>query len=315
MVGSALVKLLVDSNTAVRILHRESSRLDLLGPYADAVEQCVGDIMDPVSIGPAMKGVSAVFHTAAVVGFDMKGSDDPYLANYDGTANVLNAAVEHGVDRVVHTSSIAAIGRDPDSSVVVNEARKWSPSRFNSKYAISKRKAEMEVHRAIAEGLDAVMVNPSLIFGESRPGENTSAILERIKMRKIPGIPAGGTNVVDVLDVAAGHVAALEKGRTGERYILGGENLSWRFIMGTLADAFGVDLTTRQLNPRFLIPAAHAIGFASRMVGRQAVITPETARITSRFYTYDCSKAIEDLGYAFRPFKETAERLATFFDG
>ena len=313
MLGSALVRQLVDSNATVRILRRDSSRLDLLGEYAPNVEHAVGNIMDPPSLSAAMEGISVVFHTAGVVGFDLDADDDPYRPNYDGTANVLNTAIDQGVDRVVHTSSIAAIGRDIDSSIVVDETRPWTSSRYNSDYAHSKRLAEVEVHRAIAEGLDAVIVNPSLIFGESRKGENTSAIIQRVKAQKVPGIPAGGTNVVDVQDVVKGMVAALEKGKTGERYILGGENLAWRTILGTLANALAVPITSRKLNPNLLIPAAYVIRFASRLIGRKAVITPETARITSRFYTYDCRKAISELGYTFRPFSETAARLARMY--
>ncbi len=168
----------------------------------------------------------------------------------------------------------------------------------------------MEVHRGIAEGLDAVIVNPSLIFGECRLGENTSAILERVRKQKVPGIPVGGTNAVDVLDVVNGHILALEKGVCGERYVLAGNNLLWKDLLGTIADEQDVSLTTRSLNPRYFIPGAYVAEKLSRLVGRTPMITLETARMTARYFKYSSDKAAAELGYSFRPFRDTIARLS-----
>ncbi len=310
MLGSALVKLLVANGAHdVRILRRSSSRLDLLGTVSDSIEHIEGDVLEPLSLLEAVAGIDAVFHLAAVVGFGEKGKDDPYAANYVGTANVVNAMLRAGSGRLVHTSSIAALGRRENQKEPVTESSEWARSRFNSQYALSKYRAELEVRRGIAEGLDAVIVNPSLIFGEGRPDENTSMVIDRVRKGRVPGIPVGGTNVVDVFDVARGHVLALQAGITGERYILGGQNLYWRDIFRMIADELGVPLTSRVLNPQWFIPLSYVVQAGSRALFQKPVITPETARITSRFYRYDITKAKRELGYEHIPFQETIARL------
>lgn len=318
MLGSALARQLVSQNHEVRILRRKSSRLDLLEDVVHAVQHFEGDIMVPESLDEATRGIDAVFHAAATVGFSQNNSssDDPYVANHAGTANVANAILRNSPSaRMVHTSSIAALGRSPGQTEPITEDATWTRSSLNSAYAVSKHRAEMEVLRAVAEGLDAVMLNPSMIFGEGRPDENTSQVFQKVRDGKVPGIPVGGTNVVDVKDVVSGHLLALERGKTGERYTLGGENLLWSEIFATIASALGVQLTERVLNPKFLIPISHVVAAVSKVLRRKALITPETARITARFFKYDISKAQRDLGYSFRSFHETAERLASRFTG
>lgn len=317
MLGSTLVKRLLNAGEyQVSILYRTTSRLDLIHDVIDLVDRFEGDVMIPETLDEALRNVDAVFHTAATVGFTQKGSssDDPYRANYEGTANIANALLRSSPNaRLVHTSSIAALGRTVAQSEPVTEDAAWTGSKLNSAYAVSKHKAEMEIRRAIAEGLDAVMVNPSLIFGEGRPTENTGEVFAKVRDGKVPGIPVGGTNVVDVQDVAAGHILALQRGQTGERYTLGGENMLWADILSTIAGALNVNLTKRILRPGLLIPVSHVAFAISKLLRRKALITPETAMITSRYFKYDVSKARRELGYSFRPFRETAARLAEFY--
>lgn len=308
--GSVLVRQLLAEGEPVRILRRASSALDLLGDAAGRVEHAVGDVTDAGSVRTAMRGVEHVYHTAAFVGFG--GAQDAErlrAVNVGGTANVVDAALEAGVRRLALTSSQAALGRPETPAGVIDETAEWTASRLNTAYARSKHDAELEVHRGIAEGLDAVIVNPAVIFGPGRPGENTMEIVEKAR-RGLPAVPAGGTSVVDVEDVAAGHRAAMGRGETGERYFLGAENLTWEEIFGTLAEAFGKPA------PRVVLPPALALaaGAASEALGaltrRRPALTRETARVSSRFYRYDNTKARERLGVAFRPFHETARRLA-----
>lgn len=308
--GSVLVRQLLAEGEPVRILRRETSALDLLGAAADRVEHAVGDVTDPASVRAAMRGAEFVYHTAAFVGFGgAKDAELLHAVNVGGTANVVNAALEEGVRRLVLTSSQAALGRPETPVGVIDETAEWTASKLNTAYARSKHDAELEVHRGIAEGLDAVIVNPAVIFGPGRAGENTMEIVEKAR-RGIPVAPAGGTNVVDVEDVAAGHRAAMARGETGERYFLGSENLTWQEIFGTLAEAFG------KAGPRIVLPPALALlaGTASEALGAltrsRPALTRETARVSSRFYRYDNAKAREQLGVLFRPFRESAERIA-----
>jgi dihydroflavonol-4-reductase len=164
----------------------------------------------------------------------------------------------------------------------------------------------------VAEGLDAVVVNPAVIFGPGRPGEGTMQIVEQVRGGKLPlgFAPAGGTCVVDVEDVAEGHRRALALGHTGERYVLGAENLRWIELLGTLAQALGVSPPTRTLPPRLAGLAAGAAEAVALVTRTRPLLTRETARISGRFYRYSNAKAVEALGCTFRPFAETAARIA-----
>lgn len=311
LLGSTLTRRLVESGEDVRIYRRESSRMDLLGDLDGRVEHAFGDLNDRNALRDAMAGVECVYHVAGHLAFRGRADRAQLMrVNVDGTAAVVNAAIENDVRRLVHTSSMAAFGRPERPDGVLTEGSEWHRSRANSVYAHSKYLSELEIHRGIAEGLDAVIVNPALLFGVGRKGENTQRIIDGVRTESLPAIPAGGTNVVDVLDVSEGMIRAMAKGITGERYFLGSENLSWVRIIHTLADAFG------SRPPRFILtrPSAIALSYVSEgwsMITRtRPRITRENARSMSRFYHYDNRKAVEELGCSFRTFDATAERLA-----
>jgi dihydroflavonol-4-reductase len=310
-VGSEITRQLLAQGADVRILRRATSELDLLGDAAHHVEHAVGDVTAPETLAPAMDGVAHVYHSAAYLGVGgQREREKLFCINVQGTANVVNAALAAGVTRLVHTSSIAAFGRPERTDTVLDESSEWHISKQNTVYAQSKHEAELEIHRGIAEGLDAVMVNPALVFGVGRPGENTRQIAEKIREGKIPATPVGGTNVVDVLDVAAGHLLAMERGGTGERYFLGSENLLWRTLFGTLARAFDVPPPRFTLRPGVATPLATVAETVATLTRTTPLMTREMARQTARFYTYDNRKAIADLGCTFRPFEDTARRMA-----
>ncbi|MDX1439317.1 MAG: NAD-dependent epimerase/dehydratase family protein, partial [Rubricoccaceae bacterium] len=249
--GATLTHQLVEHGNNVRILRRETSKLDLLEDIVTHVDHAIGDVTDPLSLADAMEGASQVYHTAAIVGFGgRKTRQQLHETNVQGTANVANAALENDVERLVHVSSIAALGRREKEAGLIDETREWLSSKANTAYAVSKHLAEMEIHRAIAEGLDAVIANPAVVFGPGRSGENTMAIAEKLKAGKLPATPSGGTCVADVEDVANGLRLAMEHGHTDERYILGGENLTWVEILDTLADAMGTKRPKRVLSRR-----------------------------------------------------------------
>ena len=312
--GSRLVERLLRAGSRVRVLIRDPKRLQVAEGDRDALEVLVGDITDPDSVHDAVSGVRHIYHCAAFVGFEGR-TDRPLLnrVNIGGTAVVVDAALEAGVDRLVHTSSIAALGRSDGLKECLDESAEWTDSHLNTAYASSKYQAELEVHRAIAEGLDAVIVNPSLIMGPGRTGENTMKIAEGLRAGKIPAMPGGSTNVVDVEDVVTGHLAAMEKGLTGNRYLLTGENLAWTTIIQTLAGALGVPAPTRTMSLR----SALVLGGLSEMLAiltrRPPLVTRESARITGHHTCYDNAKAVRELGLAFRPFSETAARIASVF--
>ena len=310
-IGSELTRQLVARGERVRILRRAGSSLDLLGDAATHVEHAEGDVTEPPALLRAMQGVAQVYHTAGFVGFGGRRDREHLVRiNVGGTANVIDAALARGVERLVHTSSVAALGRPEHAARPLDETSEWQRSRMNTEYAHSKYLAELEVHRGVAEGLDAVMVNPTVVFGVGRAGENTRRIAERVRDRRLPAVPPGGTSVVDVRDVADGHICAMGQGRTGERYVLAGENLSWRAIVDTLAAAFGVPAPQRTLPPGPSMVAAALSEVFAAVTRTHPVITRETVRTASRFYRYDNRKAREELGATFRPFRETAAYIA-----
>ena len=315
LVGSTLARALLDEGFPVRIFRRETSDLDLLGEAAQQVEHAVGDLRDARSLLRAMEGVERVYHAAAKVSFNPRDRNALREVNVEGTGNVVNAAMRAGVDRVVHTSSMAAFGRPLRRDAAIDETTEWSVGEERSAYARSKFDSELEIHRGIAEGLDAVIVNPSLIFGTGRRGGNTRRIVDLVRSGWARAVPPGGTNVVDVRDVAAGMRRAMQQGDTGRRYFLGSENLSWTEIAGTLADAFGVRPPSRTL-PKPLISAAASVTEAVGFVTRTRPLLPQSmARTSTETFRYDNTRARQELGCTFRPFQETAFRIAADLGG
>lgn len=309
-VGSVLVRRLLAEGEAVRILRRPSSPLDLLGGAARRVEHALGDVTEADAVYAAMEGVGQVYHVAAVVAFGRGARERLRDVNVRGTAHVVDAALEAGVERLVHTSSIAALGRPERPGGLIDEDAVWTASRSNTAYAVSKHDAEREVNRGIAEGLDAVIVNPALIFGPGRPGENTMQLAERVAAQRVPLAPPGGTAVVDVEDVAAGLRAAMGRGETGERYVLAAENLSWTEVLTTLAGAIGVAPPRGTVSPA-LLRLGGVLAEAGAFVTRaEPALTCETARTATETHRYNNSKAVDRLGVSFRPFAETAARIA-----
>ncbi len=311
--GSVLVRQLLEEGANVRILRRSHSKLDLLGSCTGEVEHVIGDVRDPSSLADALEGVDKVYHVAgyiAVAANDRKTVERMRRINVDGTAHMVDAALAAGVERLVHTSSIAAVGRPADPATVARESIPWNPTRLTSHYAISKRDAELQVHRGIAEGLDAVFCNPSLIFGPGRLGENTMLLFEAVKKYPRLRVPSGGTNVVDVEDVARGHRLAMERGIRGERYILGGENLLWATIFVELANAAGIDPPTRPLSPTLAMVLVAAVQCGFRLFGRRPLVDRKMVREMFATWQYSSDKAATDLGYTFRPFAATAARMA-----
>lgn len=312
-VGSALVRQLLAAGERVRILRRASSALDLLGDAADAVEHAIGDVTDPDAVYRAVDGAATVYHVAAVVAFGRRAQPRLREVNVGGTATVVNAALAGGVGRLVHTSSIAALGRTERPTGIIDEQTAWVPSRANTDYALSKRDAEREVLRGIAEGLDAVIVNPAVVFGPGRAGEGTFALAERVAAGRAL-TPPGGTAVVDVEDVASGLRCAHAHGERGERYILAAENRLWADILGEIAEAAGAPRP--RTAPAALLTGAGALAEAWSALSRsEAALTRAQARNAAATYRYDASLARRDLGWTARPFAETARRTAAALAG
>ncbi|MBP7228100.1 MAG: NAD-dependent epimerase/dehydratase family protein [Longilinea sp.] len=247
--GAALCHALVQAGHNVRAFHRPTSTLKLLEDLP-GIEHALGDLTQPESILPAMQDIEIVFHCAAQLDHRRQPSGRMYAVTVEGTRAVLKAAQRAGVRRVLHTSSVAALGLPENNTPApMNEHHSWNCRPHLWPYGYTKHLAEMEVQRAVAEGMDVVILNPSYIIGPGDIYRQSSSLLIQVAQQRLRLTTEGGLNVVHLQDVIAGHLAAMERGQRGERYILGGQNLQHTVLLQKIAQAAGVPA------PNSLIPA------------------------------------------------------------
>jgi dihydroflavonol-4-reductase len=296
-VGSQLCRALVERGHAVRAFHRSTSSLKPLEPLQGSkLQHAVGDITQPETLARAMQGVQVVFHTAAVTG-DL---DPAALQNVtvEGTRNVLCAAARAGVKRVVHTSSIVAMGVPRPSpsgaNLPVNENHTWNYRPEWWRYGYVKYLAEMEVQAAVARGLDVVIVNPTVIIGAGDINRVQGGAIIQIAKGRVPLAVAGGLNIVHIEDVVEGHLLAMERGRRGERYILGGENLSVASFIALVAHMAGVRPPWLVL-PGGLVRLA-ALPLSLKPIHKRLPVSPDLVRMAGHYFYFDTSKAQQELG-------------------
>jgi len=298
-VGANLVRELLDHGWDVRALVRDQPGITLAGLPVDIVR---GDLFAPDLAG-AMRGCDAVFHVAALYSLWRRERGAIMHSNVDGTRAVLRAAKDAGVRRVVHTSSVAAIG--VRHGAIADETHQSPLTELVGPYKQSKLLAEGEAMQAAAEGLDVVIVNPSTPVGpwDAKPTP-TGDMLLRFLRGAMPAYVDTGLNLIDVRDVAAGHRLAYERGRAGERYILGNENLSLRELFERLAT-----LTGRPA-PRMRLPLAvpFAIAAIDELVlgrlGHRPQIALDGVRMAKEQMFYDSSKAVRELGLPQNPVRQ-----------
>lgn len=311
-IGSHLCRALLDAGWQVRALHRPTSSLAALEGLE--VEHALGDITQPETLKPAMRGVEVVFHAAALLG-RARRPEAMYAVTVGGTRNVLEAAAEAGVRRVVHTSSVAALGppvalpppahtssiqqqEDPElargTSLLMDENHSWNYRPEWWRYSHAKYLAEMEVQRKVACGLDVVIVNPSVVIGPSDLNRVSGDIVIKVAQRRVPVAISGGLNVIHIADTVRGHLAALERGRTGERYILAGENLSIARFLQLIAEEAGVP------SPRVILPARllRRLAAPAVLLGKALPlpVSGEILRQAGYYFWYDTQKAGQELG-------------------
>lgn len=310
-IGGHLLRALVAAGAEVRCLVRQTSpRRNLNGLAADVV---VGDLRDAGSVRRAIRGCAAVYHCAADYRLYARHPRELYESNVDGTRRVLRAAAEEGVRRVVYTSSVGALGREPDDSPAT-EATPVGLEDMVGHYKRSKFLAERVADEWAAKGLPVVIVNPSTPVGEGdlKPTATGKLILDFLK-GKVPAYVDTGLNLVDVRDVAQGHLLSAERGRVGERYILGHENLTLAEIYRLLGRLTGLPA------PRIRLPhwlpltwAALETGFG-RLTGRPPEVPLEAVRLSRHPMYFDASKAVRELGLPQSPIDQALRRAVAWF--
>jgi len=305
-VGSAVARKLLSEGLAVRALvRRGSNRSNLEGLDLNLVE---GDIRDAELLHRVVHGVRYVFHVAADYRLWAPDPKEIFATNVDGTRAIMESVLEAGVERVVYTSSVATL-RLPDNGAAADETAPLDQADAIGAYKQSKVLAERLVERMVAEAnLPAVIVNPSTPIGprDVRPTPTGRIVVEAATGR-MPAFVDTGLNLVHVDDVAAGHVAALRRGRVGERYILGGENLSLGQMLAEIARLAGRRPPTVKLPRALIYPIAYAAEGLARITKREPFVTVDGLRMAKYKMFFSSAKAERELSYHARP---AAEALA-----
>ncbi len=314
-VGANLTRLLLDQGYSVRSLTRPSSNLANLRGLIDQgldIEIVQGSLTDP-DLADKMQGCRYCFHVAALYSLWQRDRPQLHQANVLGTRNILAAAKQVGIERTVYTSSVAAIGVRTDGTLA-DETYQSPPEKLISDYKQSKYWAEQEAVQAAQAGQDIVIVNPSTPIGprDIKPTP-TGDIILRFLRRKMPAYVDTGLNLIDVRDVAQGHLLALHKGQSGQRYILGHQNTSLKELLELLSDITGLSA------PKTTVPLWLPLGVAwmeenvLAKVGYQPTVPLDGVRMSSQSMYYDTSKAVRDLGLPQSPIRDAVADAVDWF--
>jgi dihydroflavonol-4-reductase len=298
--GSHLVRALAERGDDLRLLARRSSKLGHLDDIQ--YERVTGDVTDRRAVRRAMQDVDRVFHVAGRTSLRPADRAAVFATNLRGAKLVFDAAAEAGVERVVHTSSAGAIGVAKPNGAA-DESTPFEIGHLGLAYVNSKHEAELEAFRHAAQGLSVVIVNPTFVLGPDDPSRTSMGLVRRFCLGQIPAYVAGALNIVDVRDVADGHLLADEKGEVGERYILAGRNFTFDRLFADLSRISGVD------PPPLKLPKDVALG-GLKVASRLRMPLParqEEIVSASQWWTYRNTKAKRELGFAPRPHEETLE--------
>ncbi len=298
LIGSNLCHKLTELGYDVIAMVRAQS--NLLGLTGFAGKIIFGDILEEKNLTLLMGGSDFVFHTAGLVSFDNRRRDELFRVNVEGTRNVMNVALQVGVKKVVHTSSVAAIGI-PATSNIADETVEYNRLKYNIAYSDSKHFGEIQVEKAVERGLDVVIINPASVVGQRDVYSHFGVLLRILRGKKIVPYVPGGMCVVGVEDVVAGEIAALKSGRTGERYILGSENISFKELFRKIGEVVGASA------PNVYIPiwaasiAASWLESLSNMTGKPPVLTKAHVVGATLPHYFSFGKAKRELGFEPHP--------------
>lgn len=323
LLGTRLLFDLVKNGAQVRALKRATSDLELVksifnfydaekGPALfDQIEWFEGDILDVYSLEEGIAGCEKVFHCAAMVSFHRKDKRALNLINQKGTANMVNISIEKGVKHFCHISSIATIGKGSPQKML-NENEEWKVGKHNSNYAISKYGAEREVWRGMQEGLPAAILNPGIILGLGDEQKSSASLFGLIK-NGMKFYTTGSASVVDVRDVSKVALLASDQQITSERYILVGENGSFKNLLDEMAQV--MDKKAPNIKAGRWLSSLTWRFFAAkdRLLGTKSTITKESARSANTITRYDSQKAKEKFNLDFTSLKDSVAYFAPFY--
>ncbi len=314
LVGSFVAKRFLKAGYQVIGLKRSTSDLSLIKEIASEITWKDGDILDVMFLDELMREVDLVVHAAAIVSFAPKDRDIMFKTNIEGTANIVNSCISHGVEKICFVSSVAAIGRKipieakHESIITIDEKATWEESPLNSNYAKSKYLAEMEVWRGFSEGLSSVIVNPSLILGEADWGKSSTQLFKYAN-EEHSFYPKGTLNYVDIVDVTESIFQLMTSDVSGERFILNSGYVSYKDFFEKVATLLNKK-PPRKLISKFLTAIIWRVeAVRSYFTGKAPLITKETVLTSSHHFYYANDKVKNQLGLKFKDLDETINRI------
>ena len=305
MLGHHLIKQLVAQGKKVRAIYRSAVPPVL----ANDAEWVPGDILDITSLEDALQGVAQVYHCAAMVSFDAKQKQQLHKVNVEGTANVVNTCLDAGVQKLVHVSSVAALGK-MHGGALVTEAMQWTEESSDSEYGKTKYLGEMEVWRGIGEGLQAAIINPSIIIGEYGDwNKGSMAIFKNIR-NGFPWYSNGIAGFTDAEDIADAMIRLMNSTVTAERFIINGECRSFKDVFFMIADAFGTRRPHKQVTPFLASMVWRLEKIKSWFTQKEPLVTKETAESAQAIVDFDNRKFLKAFpDFKYRPLQQSIERI------
>ncbi|MEP6584050.1 MAG: NAD-dependent epimerase/dehydratase family protein [Ginsengibacter sp.] len=302
LVGGELLKQLLAEDYYVTAIYH-SAPLNI-SHHNLRLEQC--DILDVVRLGEIMQDITQVYHCAALVSFEKREKYRLLKINIEGTANIVNACLDAGVQKLIHVSSVSALGRIRNGEVIT-EKMNWTEETSNSIYGKSKYLGEMEVYRGIGEGLQAAIVSPSLILGGNNWDSGSSAVFKSA-WDEFKWYTEGGGGFVDVRDVARTMILLMNSEINNERFILSGENLSYREVFTSIAKCFNKKPPYKKVTPFMTEIVWRLEALKAALTGKKSLLTKETAQTAMTTVHFDNSKILHALsGFHFTPILETIQ--------
>lgn len=311
LLGSYVVRKLQQHGESVIAISRKDSDRSLLSDVHENVTWRDADILDPVTLKEALDGVNEVIHTAATVSLNPRKAEQIMRVNVEGTRNVVDTCLESGIARLVHVSSVAALGSQKDQTRI-DETNKWVDTPFNSVYAESKYFAELEVFRGQEEGLSTVIVNPSFILAAAN-WKVSSAQFFKYAWDEKPFYINGYMNYVDVEDVAGIIYQLLRDKVQGKRFIVSAGNISYIELLKKIAAQFGRKAPSIRVPNAVLGPFAFIEGIRSTITGTEPKVTRDTVKLASTRFLFANDRITNYLNFKFQPIDETLKRCCRYY--
>ncbi len=309
--GAYLIRRLLREGYALRSTYRPNSVFDLVGDLKDRITWVEADVENVFQLAEAMKGVDTVVHAAAMISFDPRDRKQLFRVNQTGTANVVNLALEHGVRRLIHISSVAALGR-PKRDESISESHRWQEIPAPTYYGRSKFQAEREIWRGQAEGLSVAALYPSVILGAGRWTESTPQLFPLID-NGLTFFPSGRTGFVDARDVATAVVRVLERDVDGDRFLLNADNWTYQRLFGEIAQRLDRPTPKRRVASWQLSLLGRLSDFRTRLFGGNPLISHQKAQAIRTKWKYDNHQSVEALKLTYRPLDTTINDIARLY--